>query len=277
MAAQQFKALHIRPASTPPLPAMPHNRALHAGRPPAARVRTLTPPACPPAPPPPSTPHPRYALGLFSRSAGRLTVMPAEGGRILRLEPRIRGEAYGPRATTTVIEPGQLREANMRLVEEFGSQVGFDVLQRAQRDAARCGCQRCAGPGSPRPVAPAFAAPLTRPLHPLLPDPQRRKRQLKAREAGKVEAGHVSAGAAVLGLISSAGAAAGQTKVGRVAWRGRGLALPCGQQLSRLPLRVHLARPQNVACGRAGLPHPMCGTRRAVIPKRSTPTARRRR
>lgn len=41
---------------------------------------------------------------------------------------------------------------------------------------------------------------------------QRRKRQLKAKEAGKVEAGHVSAGAAVLGLISTAGAAAAMTK-----------------------------------------------------------------
>jgi hypothetical protein len=42
---------------------------------------------------------------------------------------------------------------------------------------------------------------------------QRRKRQLKAKEAGKVEAHHVSAGQAVLGMIASAGAAAAQTKV----------------------------------------------------------------
>ncbi len=49
-------------------------------------------------------------------------------------------------------------------------------------------------------------------LPPLL---QRRKRQLKAREAGKVEAGHVSAGAAVLGMIASAGAEAAQTKVSK--------------------------------------------------------------
>lgn len=101
---------------------------------------TLPPHSCPAAaPPPPHRRCPRYALGVFSRPAGKLTVMPAEGGRILRLEPRVRGETYGPRATTTVIEPGQLREANMRLVEEFGSQVrwcrrlpaGCDVVLRA--------------------------------------------------------------------------------------------------------------------------------------------------
>ncbi|EFN53299.1 hypothetical protein CHLNCDRAFT_136963 [Chlorella variabilis] len=104
----------------------------------------------------------RYALGLFSRRSGKLEVMPAEGGKILRLEPRVRGESYEARGTTTVIEQGGLKDANMRLVEEFGS--------------------------------------------------QRRKRQLKAREAGKVEAGHVSAGAAVLGMIASVGAEAAQTK-----------------------------------------------------------------
>ena len=42
---------------------------------------------------------------------------------------------------------------------------------------------------------------------------QRRKRQLKAKEAGKVEAAHVSAGQAVLGMIATAGGAAGMTKV----------------------------------------------------------------
>ena len=42
---------------------------------------------------------------------------------------------------------------------------------------------------------------------------QRRKRQLKAREAGKVEAAHVSAGGAVLGLIAGVGEAAAMTKV----------------------------------------------------------------
>ncbi|KAI7844622.1 hypothetical protein COHA_001712 [Chlorella ohadii] len=112
----------------------------------------------------------RYALGVFTRqggssgssSTGRLEVMPAEGGKILRMEPRVRGEQYAPRDTVTAIEPGRLREANMRLVEEFGS--------------------------------------------------QRRKRQLKAREAGKVEAAHVSAGGAVLGLIAGVGEAAAMTK-----------------------------------------------------------------
>ena len=49
--------------------------------------------------------------------------MPAEGGKILRLEPRVRGESYEARGTTTVIEQGGLKDANMRLVEEFGSQV----------------------------------------------------------------------------------------------------------------------------------------------------------
>ena len=52
---------------------------------------------------------------------------------------------------------------------------------------------------------------------------QRRKRQLKAKEAGKVEAQHVSAGAAVLGLIAGVGEAAAMTKVssptvGRQRW-----------------------------------------------------------
>ncbi|PRW60044.1 DNA-directed RNA polymerase I subunit RPA49 [Chlorella sorokiniana] len=112
-----------------------------------------------------------YALGVFTRqgsssssssSSGRLELMPAEGGKILRMEPRVRGEQYAPRDTVTAIEPGRLREANMRLVEEFGS--------------------------------------------------QRRKRQLKAREAGKVEAAHVSAGGAVLGLIAGMGQAATMTK-----------------------------------------------------------------
>lgn len=42
---------------------------------------------------------------------------------------------------------------------------------------------------------------------------QRRKRQLKAREAGKVEARHVSAGQAVLGMLASAGQSAPETKV----------------------------------------------------------------
>ena len=66
----------------------------------------------------------RYALGLFSRGAARLEVMPAEGGKVLRMEPRVHGESYEPRGTTTVIEAGKMKEANMRLVEEFGSQVG---------------------------------------------------------------------------------------------------------------------------------------------------------
>jgi len=38
---------------------------------------------------------------------------------------QVRGEQYAPRDTVTAIEPGRLREANMRLVEEFGSQVGW--------------------------------------------------------------------------------------------------------------------------------------------------------
>lgn len=37
---------------------------------------------------------------------------------------QVRGERYTPRDTVTAIEPGRMREANMRLVEEFGSQVG---------------------------------------------------------------------------------------------------------------------------------------------------------
>lgn len=49
---------------------------------------------------------------------------------------------------------------------------------------------------------------------------QRRKRQLKAKEAGKVEAAHVSAGGAVLGLIAGAGQAAAMTKVGIGWWAG---------------------------------------------------------
>lgn len=49
--------------------------------------------------------------------------MPAEGGRILRLEPRVRGQSYGPRGAATEVEQGALRDANMRLVEEFGSQA----------------------------------------------------------------------------------------------------------------------------------------------------------
>lgn len=107
----------------------------------------------------------RYALGMFSRSSGQLQLMPAEGGgRVLRLEPRVHGLSYEARDTTTAIEPGKLKAANMRLVEEFGS--------------------------------------------------QRRKRQLKAREAGKVEAQHVSAAQAVLGMIASVGEAAGVTKEG---------------------------------------------------------------
>lgn len=56
--------------------------------------------------------------------------------------------------------------------------------------------------------------------------PQRRKRQLKAREAGKVEAAHVSAGGAVLGLIAGAGQAAAMTKVTKgwnLVWAGSGL------------------------------------------------------
>ena len=36
---------------------------------------------------------------------------------------QVRGERYAPRDTATAIEPGRMREANMRLVEEFGSQV----------------------------------------------------------------------------------------------------------------------------------------------------------
>lgn len=53
---------------------------------------------------PPSTlacnpPLPRYALGVFTRrgsssgasTSGRLEVMPAEGGKILRMEPRVSG------------------------------------------------------------------------------------------------------------------------------------------------------------------------------------------
>lgn len=44
--------------------------------------------------------------------------------QVLRLEPRAHGLSYAPRGTTTTIEPGKMREANMRLVEEFGSQVG---------------------------------------------------------------------------------------------------------------------------------------------------------
>ncbi|KAL4421053.1 hypothetical protein ABPG77_007528, partial [Micractinium sp. CCAP 211/92] len=65
----------------------------------------------------------RYALGLFSRSKGQLQLMPAEGGgKVLRLEPRVHGMSYEARDTTTLIEPGKLRDANMRLVEEFGSQ-----------------------------------------------------------------------------------------------------------------------------------------------------------
>lgn len=49
--------------------------------------------------------------------------MPAEGGRILRLEPRLRGHNYGPRGAATAVAPEALRDANMRLVEEFGSQA----------------------------------------------------------------------------------------------------------------------------------------------------------
>ena len=65
---------------------------------------------------------------------------------------------------------------------------------------------------------------------PAPPRPQRRKRQLKAREAGKVEAGHVSAGGAVLGMIAGKGAAAGESKVGA---GGACCLLPAGCCVSR--------------------------------------------
>lgn len=165
----------------PSCPRRPSHSHLRCPVPPPSLTVLLLPLYTPYPPGPPAlcpTPPNRYALGLFTRrppgassgsssgggssGVGRLELMPAEGGKILRLEPRVHGQSYEARGVTTVIEAGKQKEANMRLVEEFGS--------------------------------------------------QRRKRQLKAREAGKVEAGHVSAGQAVLGMIAQAGEAAGMTK-----------------------------------------------------------------
>lgn len=87
---------------------------------------------------------------MFSRSSGQLQLMPAEGGgRVLRLEPRVHGLSYEARDTTTAIEPGKLKAANMRLVEEFGSQVGAPgagldsrcMGGRARRGAHRSACR----------------------------------------------------------------------------------------------------------------------------------------
>ena len=112
--------------------------------------------------PPPCLTHPRYALGLVNKKTGKLQVMPVEGGRVFRLEPKVTALNYGPRGEAAALPEAERRAANMRLVEQFGS--------------------------------------------------QRRQRQLRQRESGAVKSEHVSAGAAVLGLIAAAGA--GATQVG---------------------------------------------------------------
>jgi hypothetical protein len=73
----------------------------------------------------------RYALGLYSKREGRLTVMPAESGRVLRMEPRVHGLRYGIAGAQAEAEQARLKEHNMRLVEEFGSQVGAPSSSRA--------------------------------------------------------------------------------------------------------------------------------------------------
>eukprot|EP00887_Chlorella_sp_A99_P006690 scaffold3.g6690.t1 len=104
----------------------------------------------------------RYALALVNKRTGRMEVMPAEGGRVFRMEPKVTALSYAPRGDAAGVDDDARRAANTRLVEQFGS--------------------------------------------------QRRQRQLRAREAGAVKSEHVSAGAAVLGLIAEAGAGAMQTK-----------------------------------------------------------------
>jgi len=98
VAAQQFQALHIPQLHSTPLLHMQRLLVPAAGAAGALlRQHPHSPFTCSALLALP--PRPRYALGVFTRqggssgssSTGRLEVMPAEGGKILRMEPRVRG------------------------------------------------------------------------------------------------------------------------------------------------------------------------------------------
>lgn len=61
----------------------------------------------------------RYAVGVLEREAAVLRYSEAEGGRVLRMEPRARGLDYGPTALGSNVElDRELRLANNKKCAE---------------------------------------------------------------------------------------------------------------------------------------------------------------
>ncbi|KFM28716.1 hypothetical protein F751_3546 [Auxenochlorella protothecoides] len=79
----------------------------------------------------------RYALGVFDRASGALTLAPLAHDRLLRLEPRVCGVDYGPsEALNSSVEGLEERKAaTLRLVGQLGSQRR--QRQLLAREAAR--------------------------------------------------------------------------------------------------------------------------------------------
>eukprot|EP00955_Chlamydomonas_euryale_P029630 312052-Chlamydomonas_euryale.AAC.1 len=81
----------------------------------------------------------RYAVGVYDRATRKLQVLPIRGGRVCRMEARVRGLDYGPRAPAgsgsgAAAAPATTREERLalskRLVGSFGS-----TRRRRQMDA----------------------------------------------------------------------------------------------------------------------------------------------
>jgi len=80
-----------------------------------------------------------YAVGVYDRATRKLQVLPIRGGRVCRMEARVRGLDYGPRAPAgsgsgAAAAPATTREERLalskRLVGSFGS-----TRRRRQMDA----------------------------------------------------------------------------------------------------------------------------------------------
>ena len=77
-------------------------------------------------------------MGVFDRSTGDLKIAPLGGNRIVRMVPRSRNLQYGPKAKNAEpvkkLDAAEIKAANQRLVEEFGSQ-----RRKRQLAAAKAG------------------------------------------------------------------------------------------------------------------------------------------
>ncbi|CAG9466147.1 unnamed protein product [Pedinophyceae sp. YPF-701] len=91
----------------------------------------------PARPPPPCN----YAIGLYDRAAGTLTLAPAEGGDVLRCEARVHGVDYSTGLGMAALAPDDLearRQRNKDLVAAFGSQRrkrNMDKREKGRMDA----------------------------------------------------------------------------------------------------------------------------------------------